>query len=190
MRQRCALAAGILPAVEPGILPGAGVWRFHRLVDRPFQMGLDRPPKAETANPEGIVSLSPGLRAARYPGWLIRMASTLKGLHRLFLSRRLLPHRTACHGRLYNPFRVNGPSAHTQGSARRATLGSVIQSLRGCLRPRVLCSWQNAQTPDPGILPRGRGSRIAVPVEYRRVIPGGKMPACTAGRTPAATWSR
>jgi len=35
------------------------------------------------ANPEGIASLSPGLRAARYPGCVSPSASpTLKGLHR------------------------------------------------------------------------------------------------------------
>ena len=63
------------PVVSPG------VWTFCRL----NRSQSRRECISQTrANPEGISSFSPGLRAARYPGCVSPSTpSTLKGLHRL-----------------------------------------------------------------------------------------------------------
>ena len=49
-------------------------------------------PKIARGNPEGIESLSPGLRVARYPGWAMVWGVNLEsGCIRLTPSRRSIP---------------------------------------------------------------------------------------------------
>jgi hypothetical protein len=61
---------------------GAGVWTFCRAQTRPRRR-QSRRLHHSALNPEGIVSLSPGLCAERYPGCGRREPFTLKGFHRL-----------------------------------------------------------------------------------------------------------
>ena len=70
-------------------------------------------------NPNGIPSISPGLRCGRYPGCANQMTSILKGLHRPVESAARFHGAICC-----NPFRVvNSAATMTQGGSCLATLG-------------------------------------------------------------------
>src|SRR5437870_2163163 len=76
----------------------------------------------QSAHPNGMESLSPGLRGTSYPGSDEQDRSTLKGLHRLLSMCRNAPigrqKPTGC-----NPYRVAHSECQTQGSSFLATLG-------------------------------------------------------------------
>jgi len=74
-------------------------------------------------NPNGIESISPGLRDTSYPGWAKIKNTTPTGLHQ------------AGRGRRCNPFRVEDVCfTVSQGSSCLATLGWMIQSFGPFLR--------------------------------------------------------
>src|SRR5580704_16903757 len=87
--------------------------------------------KDAASNPEGIESLSPGLRGTSYPGGEFRDFATLKGLN---------PFRNDV---ISNPFRVGAFNALTQGSpsGNRSNPGlkdSIPLGLVQPARPRAI----------------------------------------------------
>ena len=74
--------------------------------------------KSPIPNPNGIESISPGLRGTSYPGWMKIENPTPTGL------------RQAGRARGHNPFRVGDVCfTDSQGSPCRATLGWMTESL-------------------------------------------------------------
>ena len=92
--------------------------RFRICVSEILEAGTRGQHPGPFPNPNGIESLSPGLRGTSYPGWTIIENTTPTGL-------RQTNHALGC-----NPFRVEDVCfTVSQGSSSLATLGWMTESL-------------------------------------------------------------